>query len=141
MPQRVKKDPSGGPFLQLDYLYTPSKDVASDMRFFTEALGGRLVFSIESMETRVALVELTSGPPHVVLAGHLEGDRPILIYRVADLRATRARLSGKGWNDPRSLEIPMGPCVSFVSPGGHRIAIYELTRPQVAEGFRGRRDF
>ena len=27
------------PFLQLDYLYTPSQDVAADARVFTEVLG------------------------------------------------------------------------------------------------------
>jgi hypothetical protein len=35
----------------------------------------------------------------------------------------------------------MGPCCSFATPGGQRIAVYELTRPQVAEHFLGRRDF
>jgi hypothetical protein len=137
----VRTGGAGGPFLQLDYLYSPSKDVAADMRFFTDVLGGELAFAIEAMGTRVALIELTSGPPHLVLADHLEGDRPILIYRVADLRASKARLKGKGWKHPQNLEIPMGPCVSFASPGGHRVAIYELTRPQVAKGFKGRRDF
>jgi hypothetical protein len=135
------KSGSGAPFLQLDYLYTPSKDVAADVRFFTESLGGMLAFSIDAMGTRVALVELTSGPPHIVLADHLDGDRPILVYRVEDLRAARAKLKGKGWKGPQGLELPMGPAVSFASPSGHRVAIYELSRPQVVEGFRGRRDF
>jgi hypothetical protein len=30
---------------------------------------------------------------------------------------------------------------SFELPGGHRIAIYELTRPEVPRRFAGRRDF
>jgi len=29
------------PFDQLDFLYTPSRDVAADARWFTEVLGGR----------------------------------------------------------------------------------------------------
>lgn len=115
--------------------------MAADVRFFTEVLGGRLAFSIEAMGTRVALVELTGGPPHVVLADHLEGERPILIYRVPNLAAAEAMLKGRRLKGRQSLEIPMGPCVSFAAPGGHRIAIYELTRPQVAAGFGGRRDF
>ena len=45
------------------------------------------MFAIEAMGTRVAMIELTDGPPRIVLAGHLEGDRPILVYRVADLAA------------------------------------------------------
>ncbi len=62
------------PFLQLDYLYTPSSDVAADARVFTEVLGGRLAFAVEGMGARVAMVELTDGPPHVLLTDHLEGD-------------------------------------------------------------------
>jgi hypothetical protein len=38
-------------FDHLDYLYTPSRDVAADARYFTEILGGRLVFAIEAMGT------------------------------------------------------------------------------------------
>jgi hypothetical protein len=30
---------------------------------------------------------------------------------------------------------------AFHTPGGHRVAIYELTRPGVAERLAGRRDF
>ena len=52
------------------------------MRYFTDVLGGRLRFAIEGMGTRVAMIELTSGPPHILLADHLEGDRPIHVYRV-----------------------------------------------------------
>ena len=56
-------------FDQLDYVYMPSRDVAADVAHFTEALGARLVFAIEAMGTRVAMVELTAGPPQIVLAG------------------------------------------------------------------------
>jgi hypothetical protein len=50
-------------------------------------------------------------------------------------------LRAKGWKRGRSLEIPHGPCVSFATPGGQRVAIYELARPEVAEHFLGRMDF
>jgi hypothetical protein len=129
------------PFLQLDYLYTPSNDVAADARYFIEVLGGTLVFTIDSMGTRVAMIRLSAGPPHVLLTDHLEGDRPIFIYRVPDLAKALARLKAKGWKKRQSLEIPMGPCCSFATPGGHRIALYELTRPDVVKHFKGRRDF
>ena len=36
-------------FGRLDYLYTPSKDVAADAKYFTDVLGGRLVFAVEGM--------------------------------------------------------------------------------------------
>jgi hypothetical protein len=129
------------PFLQLDYLYTPSHDVAADMRYFTDVLGGTLVFTIDSMGTRVAMIRLSAGPPHVLLTDHLEGDRPIFIYRVPDLPKALAGLKARGWKKKQSLEIPMGPCCSFATPGGHRIALYELTRPDVVKHFEGRRDF
>lgn len=128
-------------FERLDYIYTPSHDVAADVAYFTETLGGRLIFAIDGMGTRVALVELTDGPPHIVLAGHLEGDRPILVYRVADLDAATRELQARGAELGHALEIPQGPVRSFVAPGNQRLAIYELTRPGVAERFAGRRDF
>jgi hypothetical protein len=93
------------------------------------------------MGTRVAMVELTSDPPAILLAEHLEGDRPVLVYRVADLDATARELRGRGWEEGHSLEIPQGPVRSFTAPGSHRLAIYELTRPGVPASFEGRRDF
>jgi hypothetical protein len=128
-------------FESLDYLYTPSRDVAADIAYLTDVLGGRLVFAIEGMGARVAMVELTSGPPAIVLNDHLDGERPVLVYRVSDVRATAADLSGRGWTAGHSLEIPQGPVTTFTSPGGQRLAIYELARPGVIEGFVGRRDF
>jgi hypothetical protein len=129
------------PFQQLDYLYTPSTDVAADVRYFVDVLGARLGFAIEGMGARVAMVELTSAPPHVLLADHLEGERQILVYRVDDLRKATAELKQRGMKKQQSLEIPMGPCSSFATPNGHRIALYELARPGVLEHFMGRKDF
>jgi hypothetical protein len=129
------------PFQQLDFVYTPSRDVAADLGYFTEVLGGRVVFAVEAMGTRVAAVQLTEGPPLVLLADHLQGDRPILVYRVADLDAALVELAAHGWERQQTLEIPQGPCCSLRTPGGHRIALYQLTRPEVASHFDGRRDF
>jgi catechol 2,3-dioxygenase-like lactoylglutathione lyase family enzyme len=128
-------------FEQLDYVYMPSRDVAADVAYFTDVLGARLVFAIDGMGTRVAMVALTESPPRILLAGHLEGDVPVLLYRVADLDAATAELRQRGWTDGHSLEIPQGPVRSFVAPGGQRIGIYERTRPQVEASFEGRRDF
>jgi len=128
-------------FEQLDYLYTPSSDVAADVAYFTDVLGARLVFAIDSMGTRVAMVEVTEAPPRIVLAGHLDGERPILVYRVASLRQAADELTRRGWQPGHALEIPQGPVQTFAAPGGHRLAIYELTRPGVIESFAGRRDF
>ena len=128
-------------FDQLDYVYMPSRDVAADVAWFTDVLAGRLVFAIEAMGTRVAMIELTPGPPRLILAGHLEGERSILVYRVDDLERSAAELREHGWDEGHALEIPQGPVRSFSAPGGQRVAIYELTRPGVEQGFEGRRDF
>ena len=129
------------PFQQLDFVYTPSTDVAADLGYFSEVLGGRVVFAVEAMGTRVAAVQFTEGPPLVLLADHVKGDRPILVYRVADLGAALVELAARGWERQQTLEIPQGPCCSYRTPGGHRIALYQLTRPGVASHFDGRRDF
>jgi hypothetical protein len=134
-------DQPAAPFQQLDFVYTPSRDVAADLRYFTDVLGGRVVFAVQGMGARVAAVALTPGPPLVLLADHVEGERPILVYRVADLEAALAQLQSRGWRRQQTLEIPHGPCCSFRGPGGHRIALYQLTRPEVAAHFDGRRDF
>jgi hypothetical protein len=128
-------------FERLDYVYMPSRDVARDVAYFTDVLGGRLVFAIEGMGARVAMVELTPDPPRLLLADHVEGERPILVYRVEDLERARTDLRERGWDEGHGLEIPQGPVRSFRGPGGHRLAIYELTRPGVEASFEGRRDF
>jgi hypothetical protein len=128
-------------FQALDFVYMPSRDVAADMAYFTEVLGGRLVFAVEGMGTRVAMVELTETPPRVLLAGHLEGDQPVLVYRVDDLKASLRELEKRGWQRESTFEIPHGPVCPFRTPGGHRLAIYQLVRPEVGEHFEGRRDF
>lgn len=129
------------PFAQLDFLYCPSGDVAAEASYFTDVLGGELVFAIESGGTRVAAVRLSGGPPLFLLADHVEGDRPILVYRVDDLAASLVELQARGWQPVGTFEIPHGPCCSFRTSGGHRVALYQLTRPEVAAHFEGRRDF
>ena len=128
-------------FESLDYIYMPSRDVVEDVRYFTDVLGGRLVFAIDGMGTRVAMIELTEAPPTVLLADHVEGDHPILVDRVARLRDTLTELEARGWEREGTFEIPQGPICSFRGPGGHRVAVYELTRPGAIAGFAGRRDF
>ena len=125
---------------RLDYLYTPSDDVAADMRFLVDVLGGELGFAIEDGGIRVAMVTL-AGPPAILLTDHLEGDRPIHVYAVDDLGATTRELESGGGQRERALELPPGPAVTFRTPGGLRIALYEPTRPFVIDSFRGRHDF
>ena len=129
------------PFVQRDFLSGPSGDGAAEASYFTDVLGGELVFAIESGGTRVAAVRLTGGPPLLLLADHVEGDRPILVYRVDDLAASLVELQARGWQPVGTFEIPHGPCCSFRTSGGNRVALYQLTRPEVAAHFEGRRDF
>ena len=129
------------PVESLDFLYTPSADVASDMADLVNALGARVVFAIDDGGIRVAMLELTESPPHILLTDHVDGERPILVYQVTDHRAAVTELRARGWTVARALEIPQGPCTSFRTAGGHRIAVYQLIRPQVLDHFAGRRDF
>jgi hypothetical protein len=129
------------PFERLDFIYQPSADVATDRDWFVSVLGARQVFAIDGMGTRVVMLELGAPPPHLLLAEHLTGDRPVLVFRVADLTGAMDALVARGWHPENRFEIPHGPICSFAGPGGHRIAIYELTRPQVGDSFAGRADF
>lgn len=129
------------PFSQLDYLYIPSTDVSADAHYFAEVLGGKLLFAIEDGDTRAAMVEMAPGPPRLIFTNHLEGDRAIMIFRVPKLTQALKALAAKGWEKEGTFEIPQGPCCSFVTPKGQRVALYQLTRPQVEEHFVGRFDF
>ena len=128
-------------FLSLDYLYVPAGDIEAALRYYTEQLGGELVWKIHAFETWVAGVRLSASGPMVLLAAHLQEDTPILIYRVERLQSTIAALSARGWRaESGPFEIPNGPCYTFRDPAGVRLAIYENQRPVVAEHFAGRID-
>jgi len=132
--------PDRSPLGTLDFLYMPSRDVARDLGYYTQ-LGGEVVFAIEAFGTRVAEVSLGEGGPRLLLADHLEGEAPVLVFRVADLDAALAELERRGIAADARFGIPHGPCATLRTPGGRRLAIYELTRPGVDASFAGRRDF
>jgi hypothetical protein len=125
----------------LDVLYVPSRDVEADLRFYRDVLGGRVVFAIEAMGARVAEIALAAEGPRLVLADHLAGDAPVLLHRVDDLDATLAELRGRGLRLEHTVELPLGPCATLRTPGGQRLGLYQLTRPQVDAHFAGRADF
>jgi hypothetical protein len=127
--------------MELDFLYVPSEDVGADASYWVNVLGARVVFAVEGMGARVAMLELGSGATRILLTDHLDDERTVLIYRVEDLDQMQKQLRSRGWKRARSLEIPHGPCISFATPGGQRVAFYELTRPEVASHFVGRTDF
>ncbi len=129
------------PFEEFDFLYMPSTDVAADLGFYTEVLGGGIVFAIEAFGARVAQVRLTESGPRLLLADHLEGEAPVLVHRVGDLDAAIEALEARGLELEARFGIPHGPCASLRSPGGQRLAIYELTRPGADQHLAGRHDF
>ena len=128
-------------FESLDFIYMPSPDAAADMHHAEEALGGEIVFAIEAFGTRVAMVALGKSSPALLFAEHLEGERPVLVYRVDDLDAAAKELGEQGAEVGDEFGIPHGPIREVSTPGGNRLAIYELTRPERAEEIKGRRDF
>src|SRR5207247_8176063 len=123
----------------LDFVYVPTEDVDTAARRYVEELGAELVWKVRGMGTVVACLRVSETGPAILLSGHLEGEVPILVYRVADYEATVASLRAAGI-EPHELEIPHGPCASLVAPGGQRLAVYELTRPYAAAQFDGRID-
>src|SRR5436305_1949081 len=119
----------------------PSRDAASDVRRFVDGLGGSLVFAIEAFGTRVAMVQLADGQPAVLLAEHLEGEQPVLVFRVDDLERALAELAGRGIKTLMRFGIPHGPGAELEISGPQRLALYQLTRPETAARLAGRRDF
>jgi catechol 2,3-dioxygenase-like lactoylglutathione lyase family enzyme len=129
------------PIEALDVLYMPSRDAEADLAFYRDVLGARVVFAIEAMGTRVAEVSLSTEGPRLLLADHLHGEAPILLHRVSNIEETLDELGARGLQPEHRVELPPGPCVTFRTPGGQRIGLYELTRPEVDEQFAGRADF
>jgi hypothetical protein len=125
----------------LDVLYVPSRDVAADVAFYRDTLDARVLFAIEAMGTRVAEVALAREGPRLILTEHLAGDAPILLHRVSNLDETLAEFAARGLRLDTRVELPLGPCATFRTPGGQRLGVYELTRPEVSEHFAGRADF
>ncbi len=128
-------------FDRLDFVYLPSRDVAADLAHFTDRLGAEVAFAIERFGTRVAMVRLNADPPRLLLAEHLEGDQPVLVYRVSDLGRAIAELRARDVEVAAEFEIPYGPGAELANPGPQRLALYELTRPEADARLAGRRDF
>jgi hypothetical protein len=128
-------------FDRLDFVYMPSRDAAADVELYTAGLGGELVFAIERFGTRVAMVRSALDGPALLLAEHLEGDAPILIFRVDDLEAASAELGEQGVELGESFGMPFGSGVLLELPGPQRLAVYERKWGEHGEGLTGRRDF
>ena len=78
-------------FESLDYLYLPAPDIEASIRFYTDALGGELLWRVRDRSTWVAAIRLAETGPVVLLANHLEAGHGLMVYRVHDLAATSSR--------------------------------------------------
>jgi catechol 2,3-dioxygenase-like lactoylglutathione lyase family enzyme len=126
-------------FRSLDFLYLPTGDVDAAARWYVDVLGGRLVWKVRAMDTVVAAVRLAPADPQLLLAGHLTGGRPVLVYRVDDYAAAVGTLSVPGAR-LHELEIPHGPVAVVHGPDDQPVGVYQLTRPEVVDHFDGRFD-
>jgi hypothetical protein len=127
-------------FESLDFIYVPTGDVDGAAAHHQRVLGAQLLWKVRAMDTTVAALRLSSAGPQILLSGHLTGERPILVYRVADYASAVAALRAGGLTEVEELEIPHGPCAAFRIEGGQRYAIYQLTRPHAEEHFADRID-
>ncbi len=132
---------NSSPIRSFDFLYMPSTDVARDLGFYRDVLGAEVVFAIEAFGTRVAQVKVSEGGPRLLVAGHLEGQAPVLVHRVDDLEDAIAELERRGATIEERFGFPHGPAAALRTPGSQRLALYELTRPEADQRLEGRMDF
>ena len=128
-------------FKSLDYLYVPAPDIESSVKYYTKVLGGELLWTIHAYGVWVACIGLDQNKkPYVLLADHIERKDVMMIYRVESLEETITELKAKGWQEEKRIEIPPGPSCTFRDPAGNALVIYENTRPNVMQEFKGKID-
>ena len=130
-----------GVFDELEFIYCPSSDVSAELAHYVQGLGAHVVYAIEAFGTRVAMVRLTVTGPKLLLAQHLHGEQPVLVYRVADLDAAEVELARRGVGLSPRFGFPDGDATELDVPGPQRIAVYQRTRPERAAQLEGRIDF
>lgn len=68
-------------FKSLDFLYVPAPDIESSVRYYTEVLGGDLLWKIHAYGVWVACVTLSkTKKPYILLADHISKNDVMLIY-------------------------------------------------------------
>jgi hypothetical protein len=126
-------------FGSLDYVYVPAADIDVEVLRYVQTLGAELVWKVRGMGTTVACLRVGESGPAILLSGHLRGQGAILVYRVQDYAATVAQLRARNLA-VHELEIPHGPCATFMMEAGQRYAVYQLVRPDAVHLFDGRID-
>jgi hypothetical protein len=125
----------------LDFLYVPAPDIHTSVKYYTQVLGGELMWKIHEFGVWVACIRPSNNEkPYVLLADHIKKNDVMLIYRVKNLQSAIKELKSKNWKQESMIEIPPGPCCTFRDPAGNALVIYENMRPFVVEQFKGRID-
>ena len=129
-------------FKSLDFLYIPAPDIESSVQYYTQVLGGDLMWKIHAYGVWVACITLSkiAEKPYVLLADHISKNDIMLIYQVESLDDAVSQLKAKGWKQENRVEIPPGPCCTFRDPAGNALVIYENVRPDVMNQFKGKID-
>jgi hypothetical protein len=128
-------------FKSLDFLYIPAPDIEASVKYYTNVLGGELLWKIHAYGVWVACVAISNAQtPYVLLADHIGRNDVMLIYQVESLENSIKLLKSKGWKEENRIEIPPGPCCTFRDPAGNALVIYENIRPYVMQEFRGKID-
>jgi hypothetical protein len=128
-------------FKSLDFLYIPAPDIESSVHYYTQVLGGELLWKIHAYGVWVACIRLSEADkPYVLLADHIHRNDVMLVYQVENLDNVVKQLELKGWKEENRIEIPPGPCCTFRDPSGNALVIYENVRPHIMDEFRGKID-
>ena len=70
-------------FKSLDFLYVPAPDIESSVQYYTQVLGGELLWKIHAYGVWVACIELSKADKqYVLLADHIHKNDVMLIYQV-----------------------------------------------------------
>lgn len=128
-------------FKSLDFLYVPAPNIESSVQYYTQVLGGELLWKIHAYGVWVACIALSKADkPYVLLADHMHKNDVMLVYQVENLDNAIKQLKSKGWKEENRIEIPPGPCCTFRDPAGNGLVIYENVRPQIMDELRGKID-
>ncbi|HEV3233428.1 MAG TPA: VOC family protein [Candidatus Dormibacteraeota bacterium] len=115
--------------IQLAYLYVGSADVAADIRYYCEGLGGEVVWRFQAFDADVAAVRLARGPLFL-LADHRPTPSVLPIWSVEDIDAAADDLRDAGFTDEGvRVEVPDGPCLVLTDPSGNQLGLLHRTRP------------
>lgn len=128
-------------FESLDFLYVPAPHLDASVKFYTDVLGGELVWKIHAFGVWVACIKISRiEKPYVLLADHINKNDVMQIYRVENLDNAIKELKTNGWKVESAIEIPPGPCCTLRDPAGNAVVIYQNVRPYVMQEFKGRID-